>query len=88
VRTKGEDVITDRVLVDVRGRQEESGKPGSPPETFEMLFLRNDGSLEFVSAADSQRIADRYMPTLEPPAAPVNDVPELLPPVPRRGSNK
>jgi hypothetical protein len=88
VRTKGEDKITDSVLVDVRGRQEESGKPGSPPETFEMLFLRNDGSFEFVSAADSQRIADRYMPTLEPPAAPVNDVPELLPPVPRRGSNK
>jgi hypothetical protein len=88
VRTKGEDVITDRVLVDVRGRQEESGKPGSPPETFEMLFLKDDGSFEFVSAADSQRIADRYMPTLEPPAAPVNDVPELLPPVPRRGSNK
>jgi hypothetical protein len=87
-RTKGEEVTTGRVLVDVRGRQEESGKPGSPPETFEMLFLRNDGSFEFVSAADSQRIADRYMPTLEPPAAPVNDVPELLPPVPRRGSNK
>jgi hypothetical protein len=93
VRTKGEDVITDRVLVDVRGRQEESGKPGSPPETFEMLFLRNDGSFEFVSAADSQRIADRYMPTLEVPAAASTDVPaEGFPsfdsPTPRRGSNK
>jgi hypothetical protein len=93
VRTKGEDVITDRVLVDVRGRQEESGKPGSPPETFEMLFLRNDGSFEFVSAADSQRISDRYMPTLEVPAAAPTDVPaEGFPsfdsPTPRRGSNK
>jgi ribosomal protein L27 len=88
IRMKGEEVTTGRVLVDVRGRQEEPGKPGTPPETLEMLFLKDDGSCEFVSAADSQRIADRYMPTLEPPAAPVNDVPELLPPVPRRGSNK
>ena len=88
IRMKGEEVTTGRVLVDVRGRQEEPVKPGTPPETLEMLFLKDDGSFEFVSAADSQRIADRYMPTLEPPAAPVNDVPELLPPVPRRGSNK
>ena len=68
-RTKGDDVTTDRVLVDVRGRQEESGKVGSPAETFEAIFLRSDGTCEVVSAADSQRLCDRYLPTLEPPAA-------------------
>jgi hypothetical protein len=89
-RTKGEEVMTGRVLVDVRGRQDESGKAGSPAEPFEMLFLRNDGSFEFVSAADSQRLSDRYMPTLNPPSTtPANDVPEGFDiPVPRRGSNK
>jgi hypothetical protein len=89
-RTKGEQVMTGRVLVDVRGRQDESGKAGSPAEPFEMLFLRNDGSFEFVSAADSQRLSDRYMPTLNPPSTtPVNNVPEGFDsPTPRRGSNK
>jgi hypothetical protein len=67
-RTKGENVTTDRVLVDIRGRQEEPAKIGNPPETLEMLFLKPDGTCEVVSAADSQRFYDRYMMTLEPAA--------------------
>lgn len=93
VRVKGDDVTTGRVLVDVRGRQDESGKPGMPTETFELLFLRPDGSCEIVSAADSQRLSDRYMPTLDPPVAPdANVAPEGVNPFEtpprRRGANK
>lgn len=92
VRTKGDDVVTDRVLVDVRGRQEESAKVGSPAETFEVLFLRNDGTCELVSAADSQRLCDRYKPTLDPPATPQQPTGlEETPfgsPNPRRGANR
>ena len=92
-RTKGENVATDRVLVDIRGRQEKPAKIGNPPETLEMLFLKSDGTCEVVSAADSQRFYDRYMMTLEPAAgtdagtgAPANGNPfESGPP---RGSNK
>ena len=92
-RTKGETAITDRVLVDVRGRQEEAGKPGFPSETLEMLFLRPDGSFDFVSAADSQRLCDRYRDTLDPPVDQADpQSPEGLSPFevtpPRRGSNK
>lgn len=92
-RTKGEKAITDRVLVDVRGRQEEAGKSGTPAEPLEMLFLRPDGSYEFVSAADSQQFCDRYLPTLEPPIDPQAPVtPEGGSPFefapPRRGSDK
>ena len=93
VRVKGDNVTTGRVLVDVRGRQDESGKPGTPVETFELLFLRPDGSCEVVSAADSQRLSDRYMPTLDPPVAPeANVAPEganpFEAPQRRRGMNK
>jgi hypothetical protein len=93
VRVKGDNVTTGRVLVDVRGRQDESGKPGTPAETFELLFLRPDGSCEVVSAADSQRLSDRYMPTLDPPVAPeANVAPEganpFEAPQRRRGANK
>jgi len=93
VRVKGDNVTTGRVLVDVRGRQDESGKPGTPAEAFELLFLRPDGSCEVVSAADSQRLSDRYMPTLDPPVAPeANVAPEganpFEAPQRRRGMNK
>ena len=93
IRTKGDDVTTDRLLIDVRGRQEAPTKAGSPAETLEMLFLRSDGSFEFVSAADSQRLSDRYKPTLDPPVTTPTDVPpeggnpfESV--QPRRGANR
>jgi hypothetical protein len=68
-RTRGEDAFTDRVLVDVLGKQEDraetrSNKPTPPPEPFEMLFLRDDGTFEVASAADSQPQVDRYIGTL------------------------
>jgi len=68
-RTRGEDAFTDRVLVDVFGKQEDrsesrSNKPTPPPEPFEMLFLRTDGTFEIASAADSQLQVDRHIGTL------------------------
>ena len=70
------DVITDRVLVDVRGRQEDRQedrvevrapkKPLSPPEPFEMLYLRNDGTFERVSSAESQVRIKGSIGTLPP----------------------
>jgi hypothetical protein len=93
-RVKGENVTTDRVLVDIRGRQEEpAAKIGNPPETLEMLFLKPDGTCEVVSAADSQRFYDRYMMTLEPAAGTDagTGAPATMNPFesgPPRGSNK
>jgi hypothetical protein len=60
-RTRGENIVTDRVLVDLRGRQEENAKPGEP---FEVLFLKPDGTFEFVSAADGHESYTRYAATL------------------------
>jgi hypothetical protein len=72
LRARGEDAITDRLLVDVLGQQVESDdKLGlaprpSPaiPEPFAAVFLRPDGSFEQVTAADSERLIDRYRATL------------------------
>jgi hypothetical protein len=63
-RTRGENIATERVLVDVRGRQDEGGKPTGPAEPFSLLFLKPDGTFELVSAADSQEAFDRYATTL------------------------
>ena len=71
-RTRGEPISTGRILVDVRGRQDDraGSTRGSGPaaDPFEMLFFDPDsGTFEFVSAADSQRRFDQYGHTL--PAA-------------------
>lgn len=68
-RVRGADIDTNSVLVDMRGRQENraearAAKPTPPPEPLEMLFLREDGSFEMASAADSQLLVDRYIGTL------------------------
>jgi len=68
-RSRGDAIVTDRVLLDYRGRLEDraetrGGKPSPPPEPLEMLFLRPDGGFDLVSAADSQQDLDRYAPTL------------------------
>lgn len=70
-RSRGEDVLTDMLLVDVVGEQADANeaaagarRPRSPAEPFEMLFVREDGSFELVSAADSQPMFVRYRQTL------------------------
>ena len=65
-RTRGEEIRTDRVLVDVRGRQEDRGEQRSsrPPEPFELLVLRPDGGFEFVSAADAESLIGEHKATL------------------------
>jgi len=68
-RVRGLDMVTNGLLVDMRGRQEDraetrSNKPTPPPEPLEMLFLREDGTFAVASAADSQLLIDRYIGTL------------------------
>jgi hypothetical protein len=65
-RTRGEEIRTDRVLVDVRGRQEDRTEQRStrPPEPFEVLCLRPDGGFEFVSAADAEPVIAEHRATL------------------------
>jgi hypothetical protein len=72
LRSRGEDVLTDMLLVDIVGDQadpNEAAAPGarrpkSPAEPLEMLFVREDGSFELVSAADSQPMFIKYRQTL------------------------
>lgn len=69
LRTRGEDVVTDRLLVDVFGQQVEGDDkprrgPRKIPEPFTAVFMRPDGSFEQVAAADSERLIDRYGETL------------------------
>jgi len=68
-RARGEDAITDRLLVDVLGQQGEGDDkprrgPRVIPEPFMALFLRPDGSFEQVTAAASEPLIDRYRDTL------------------------
>jgi hypothetical protein len=68
-RSRGDAIVTDRVLLDVRGKLEDRaetkpGKPTPPPEPLEMIFLRPDGSFEVASSAESQPDLDRYRSTL------------------------
>lgn len=64
-RMRGEAIVTDRILLDVRGRQEEPGAGTTGDDPLEMLFLDPaTGRFEFVSAADSQAAIDRYAATL------------------------
>jgi hypothetical protein len=80
VRFKGEKTTTNRVLLDVIGQQADpatvaatrggrQAKPqaAGPAEPLEMIFMKRDGSLEFVSAADSEPRIMRYRDTLYPP---------------------
>jgi len=68
-RSRGEDAITDRLLIDLFGQQIEGDDkprrgPRTIPEPFTAVFLRPDGSFEQVTAADSERLIDRYRDTL------------------------
>ena len=67
--TQGEPITTDSMLVDVIGTQEKPDerrrdKESRVPEPLDMLFMRPDGSLDVVSAADTERKATQYLPTL------------------------
>jgi hypothetical protein len=75
IRFFGEEVTTDRMLLDIRGQQEERGDTRSsvPPEPLEMLFLRPDGGFEFVAAADSEPLVGKYRSSLFKPG---EDTPE------------
>lgn len=79
-RTRGEEIFTDSVVVDVAGRQEnredlKTPKNAGPPEPLELLVMRADGGFDLVSAAASEEAVSRYLPTLpaEPKAAKKTD---------------
>ncbi|MFM9058977.1 MAG: hypothetical protein ACKOSQ_07635 [Planctomycetaceae bacterium] len=71
-RARGEKVVTDRLLLDARGRQddrrdapaEKEKTPGTIPEPLDVLCVRPDGSFELASLADSERPLDAYRDTL------------------------
>jgi hypothetical protein len=69
--SQGEEIATERVLVDVRGKIDDraetrgaGGKQTPPPEPLEMIFLRPDGTFEVASVPDSQSQLERYRGTL------------------------
>jgi hypothetical protein len=70
VRSRGDDVTTGLLLLDAVGEQGDTAegpaakRAKAPPEPFEMLFTRDDGTFELVSAADSQPSFVRYRQTL------------------------
>jgi len=65
----GETVVTDRILLDVRGSQEDraDSRARTPLPPLEMLFLRPDGSFELVSAAEVELQIEKYGKTLFKP---------------------
>lgn len=78
-RARGEDLATDTLLVDVRGRQElrSDGKSKEPAEPLDLLFLRADGSFDVVAPDDAEILVDYHKATLPgetaaQPAAPAN----------------
>ncbi|MFM7108291.1 MAG: hypothetical protein ACKOZU_06775 [Planctomycetaceae bacterium] len=90
-RARGEKIVTRRLLVDARGRQEErrdaaeKGKPAPGiPEPFEVLCLRPDGSFEFASVDGSERLVEANLATL-PPRSTKSDAKGPLPPDAGRG---
>lgn len=75
MRNFGQPVSTDRLLVDVRGGQEErtATKNKEPVEPLEMLLLKPDGEFDVVTAADSERLVRKYRSTLFPPGEDLPD---------------
>jgi hypothetical protein len=71
-RARGEKIVTKRVLLDARGRQDGGAgvapqKPKSAPgipEPLDVLCLRPDGSFEVASLGDSERPIREYRDTL------------------------
>lgn len=92
-RAKGEKTATNRVLLDVLGQQADAAalapvrsgrqtKPQAtgPAEPLEMILMKPNGSLEFVSAAESAARIARYRDTLYPTeAAPTDGPPGFAP---------
>ena len=64
-RARGEKIVTGRLLVDARGRQEDrrDGAPGVIPEPLDVIGMRPDGSFEIATAADSERPFAAYAAT-------------------------
>lgn len=76
-RARGEDILTNAVVVDVQGRQQDRGEDRAggrsplPPEMFEMLVLQPDGSFAVASVAESQEVIERNIATLPVIESPV-----------------
>lgn len=93
LRSKGEKIATNRILLDVMGQQADPAALGAtrgvrqakpqatgPTEPLEMIFMKPNGSMEFVSAAESATRIARYGDTLYPPeTAPTDGPPGFAP---------
>ena len=92
MRFKGEKTVTNRILLDVIGQQADPAalmptrggrqtkqQAAGPAEPLEMIFMKRDGSLEFVSAAESEPRIMRYRDTLYPPEAAADGGPGFAP---------
>jgi hypothetical protein len=68
-RHYGEPATTDRMLLDVRGDQEErvESRTSQPTPPLEMIFLRPDGAFDVVTAADSEPLIRTYRSSLFQP---------------------
>jgi hypothetical protein len=77
-RSKGENIVTDQLLVDARGSQTED--KGIIQEPFELLFRRPDGGFEWVTAADSESLIERHRDTLQAAEEPKPEQPTDKPP--------
>lgn len=81
-------VDTGRVVIDVRGRQQEDDPAASGPrEMLETLLLGPDGSLDVVSYAESEPLFGRYRHTL-PPVVSADDKRPRNPAANPRGADK
>ena len=81
-------VDTGRLVIDVRGRQQEDDPASSGPrEMFETLLLGVDGSLDVVSYAESEPLFSRYRHTL-PPVVSADDKRPRNPAANPRGADK
>lgn len=64
-------IDTGRIVIDMRGRQQEDDPAASGPrEMLEALLLGPDGSLDVVSYAESEPLFSRYRHTLPPVVSP------------------
>lgn len=70
-RARGEKIVTGRLLVDARGRQEDrrDGPAGVIPEPLDVIGMRPDGTFEIATAADSERQIAAYAATFPPRGA-------------------
>jgi hypothetical protein len=83
-RTRGEEIFTNAMLLDIAGRQEnredlKTPRNAAPPEPLELLVMRDDGGFDIVTAAAAEKSIVRYAATLPGMANPAETDPGQAP---------